>query len=84
MFKIGDKVKGFKFDGDEYPMIGWTDEMDDVVGAVGEVNYIGGESYSVNFEGVDVDWSYPRDLWYLGKVEETTSFNVGEDVSFHK
>lgn len=82
MFKIGDKVKGFKFDGDEYPMIGWTDEMDDVVGAVGEVNYIGGESYSVHFKDSDVCWGYPKDLWYLGKVEETQSFQVGEDVSF--
>lgn len=89
MFKVGDKAKGFKFDGDAYPLIGWADEMDDVVGVVGEVSYVGGESYSIRFKDSDVDWGYPKDLWYLAKVEETTvsdkvSFNVGDRVKFRE
>lgn len=87
MFKVGDKAKGFKFDGVDYPLVGWDDEMDDVVGVVGKVSDVGDSTYSVSFEGISGCWAYPTDLWYLGKIEETTvsdkvSFNVGEDVPF--
>ena len=80
MFNVGDKAKGFKFDRDSYPSIGWDDDMDDVVGVVGKVNYIVGDSYSVHFEESDTYWGYPCDLWYLGRVEEPQPFNVGDKV----
>lgn len=80
MFNVGDKAKGFKFDRDSYPSIGWDDDMDDVVGVVGKVNYMHRGSYSVHFEESDTYWNYPCDLWYLGRVEEPQPFNVGDKV----
>ena len=47
MFKIGDKAKGFKFDGDKYSSLGYAEDMDNAVGVVGVVTHVGDNSYSV-------------------------------------
>ena len=90
-FKIGDKAKGFKFNGEKYPTIGYEDEsMDGVVGKIGEVIAIGEESYTVRFENGDW-WGYPNELAHLAVVEEKVvhfkgenKFSVGDKVKFKK
>lgn len=87
MFKIGDKAKGFKFDGDKYSSLGlgYAEDMDNAVGVVGVVTHVGYGSYSVKF-GEEDFWEYPNDLRHLGKVEEEVipSFTVGDRVKFKK
>ena len=85
MFKIGDKAKGFKFDGDKYSSLGYAEDMDNAVGVVGVVTHVGDNSYSVKF-GEEDFWGYPNDLRHLGKVEEEVipSFTVGDRVKFKK
>ena len=85
MFKIGDKAKGFKFDGDKYYSLRYAEDMDNATGVVGVLTYVGDESYSVKFGEQDF-WGYPNDLWHPGKVEEEVipSFTVGDRVKFKK
>lgn len=83
-FKVGDKAKGFKFDGEKYPTIGYEDDlMDGVIGEIGEVTAIGNESYTVHFENGDW-WDYPNELAHLAVVEEKATFKVGDKVKFKK
>lgn len=78
MFKIGDKAKGFKFDGGT-DGVHYNNEMDDYVGVVGEVAEVYSDSFVIMFPD-HLEWMYPISLWNLAKVEETQPFNVGDKV----
>lgn len=59
--KVGDKIKGFKFDDDKYPTIGYAEEMDDCIGLEGEIEYIGNDYVNVFFSN-KIYWNYPLEL----------------------
>lgn len=80
MFKVGDKAKGFKFKSDT-DSVHYDNDMDDYVGVIGEVVESWKDSFVILFPD-QLEWMYPASLWHLAKVEQITSFDVGEDVSF--
>ena len=82
MFKIGDKAKGFKFNGGT-DGVHYDNEMDDYVGVVGEVAEIYSDSFVIMFPD-HLEWMYPASLWNLAKVEETQPFKIGDRVKFKK
>ena len=82
MFKIGDKAKGFKFNGGT-DGVHYDNEMDDYVGVVGEVAEVYSDSFVIMFPD-HLEWMYPASLWNLAKVEETQPFKIGDRVKFKK
>lgn len=68
--KIGDKVKGFYFEG-RYGMTEWVSEMETYIGKVGTVITSGIDSIVVMIDFGDMSWWYP--------VEEAIKHKVNND-----
>lgn len=75
--KIGDKVKGFKFDSG-IDGVGYAAEMDDYVGEVGEVVDVYTDSFVVKFPD-SLEWMYPASLAHLAKIEDSPQEISHED-----
>lgn len=60
---IGTEMIGFRFDGEEYHSIGYTEEMDEYIDQIGEIMYYDEENdfFEVRF-GDDESWFYPAEL----------------------
>lgn len=59
--KIGDRIEGFKFNGNDYPDIGYINEMDEFVGKEGIIEYIDAYEIEIRFNSNEY-WSYPKEL----------------------
>lgn len=70
--EVGDEVKGFVFDDDSYPDIGYTKSMEDFVGKQGTVCRVSEDRFVIDFG--DNCWTYPLELAYLAKIEESSKF----------
>lgn len=60
---IGRKVKGFAFEQNSYPTLGYYNQMDDCIGKIGTIiSYTGLKlnSYAIKFG--DQTWDYPASL----------------------
>lgn len=75
--KVGDKAKGFKFDGDSYPVMGYAASMDDVVGKQGTVSSVSEGRFVIDFG--DNRWRYPLELAHLAKIEDSPQEISNED-----
>jgi hypothetical protein len=79
--KVGDEVKGFVFDGDDYPGIGYPESMDDVVGEHGTVCRVSEDRFVIDFG--DNCWTYPLELANLAKIEESSQETSNENGQIH-
>lgn len=82
--KVGDKVKGFKFSGSEYPDIGWDEDMLEFVDKQGVVSFILSNMFLIDFSD-RINYIYPLSLAHLAKIEETKEeqeikWQVGQEV----
>lgn len=59
--KVGDRVKGFKFNNDDYPDIGYVEEMNEFIGKEGKIHYIDDDVIEVEFKNFEF-WDYPKEL----------------------
>lgn len=66
--KVGDKVKGFEFDVDDYPHQGWAGEMDDLIGVEGNVSNVGADTFLITFP-YGGSWTYPMELAHMAKID---------------
>lgn len=68
---FGKRIKGFKFSSDEYPKIGWLEDMEDHIGEEGIIGKYNSalNSYEIVFK--TGSWSYPAEL-VEGMLEEKT------------
>lgn len=66
--EVGDEVKGFVFNEDDYPSIGYPESMDDFVGKQGKVHRVIEDRFYIEF-GANC-WSYPLELAHLAKIED--------------
>lgn len=80
--KVGDKVKGFKFDSG-IDGVGYDAEMDDYVGEVGEVVEVYTDSFVVKFPD-SLEWMYPASLAHLAKIEESCKFEDSPQETSHE
>lgn len=69
--KIGDKVKGFKFE-DRYGITEWVAEMDDYIGKVGVVKILEDGSDTVCIDFGDDYWWYPIEEAINHKINNNT------------
>ena len=78
--KVGDKVKGFKFSGEDFHSTGWNDGMKGYIGEVGEVVDVNSVNFYVKF--IDGNcWCYPLALVHLAKIEEKDTEDTSEETS---
>ena len=75
--KVGDKLKGFKFDSGTDD-VGYVTEMDDYVEEVGVVVAVYTDSFVVQFPD-SLEWVYPASLSHLSKIEESPQEISHED-----
>lgn len=75
--KVGDKLKGFKFDSGT-DGVGYDTEMDDYVEEVGVVVDVYTDSFVVQFPD-SLEWMYPASLSHLSKIEESSQEISHED-----
>lgn len=70
--KVGDKVKGFKFDGEKYDLQGWSEDMDELIDVEGKVSYVDDYTFRIDFTEDD-SWAYPLGLAHLAKMDSNES-----------
>lgn len=75
--KVGDKVRGFKFDSG-IDGVGYDAEMDDYVDEAGVVVDVYTDSFVVLFPD-SLEWMYPTSLAHLAKIEESSEEILHED-----
>lgn len=80
--KVGDKVKGFKFDGGT-DHVSYIHEMDNYVETVGEVVDVYVDSFIVQFPD-SLEWMYPTSLAHLAKIEEPSKFEESSKEISHE
>lgn len=80
--KVGDKVKGFKFDSGT-DGVGYDAEMDGYVEEVGEVVDVYTDSFVVKFPD-SLEWMYPASLAHLAKIEESCKFEDSPQETSHE
>lgn len=77
---IGKKVRGFKFDSDDYPHLGYNEGMSYYINQIGViVDFNGRTTYEVQFTDGRT-WSYPAELIEQHLIEEGSQIDLTEST----
>ncbi len=83
--KVGDKIRGFKFEGiydNDTQVIQYINSMNKYIDKVGIIRKINSEIIAVDFEGLDFFLFYPKDQaeQHLVKDDKPIQYQIGIDT----